>query len=71
MGGFAACETVGVESRRIPRQPEVNDRMTSNWPSVVVYLLLLAFFAVVAIGIGLGAYAASVLKRREGELAEP
>jgi len=39
--------------------------MTANWASVVVNVLVLAFFAVVAIGVGLGAYAATELKRAE------
>jgi len=41
--------------------------MTANWPASVVWVLVLAFFVVVAIGIALGAYAAGVLKKREGE----
>lgn len=40
--------------------------MTANWAAAVVWTLVLAFFAVVAIGVALGAYAASVLKKREG-----
>jgi hypothetical protein len=39
--------------------------MTSNWAAAVVNLLILAFFAVCAIGVGLGAYAATVLKKAE------
>lgn len=39
--------------------------MTPNWAASVVWVLVLAFFAVVGIGIGLSAYAASVLKKRE------
>lgn len=39
--------------------------MTDNWPSVLVYVLLLAFFVVIAVGIAIGAYAASILKKRE------
>jgi hypothetical protein len=39
--------------------------MTANWASVLVNVLILAFFAVVAIGVGLGAYAATVLKKAE------
>lgn len=42
--------------------------MTSNWAAAVVWVLVLAFFVVVAIGVGLGAYAASVLKKRENEI---
>jgi len=41
--------------------------MTANWPAAVVYVLILAFFAVVAIGVGLLAYAANALKRAEPE----
>jgi hypothetical protein len=44
--------------------------MTYNWPASVVYVLILAFFAVVGIGVGLGAYAASVLKKREADVSE-
>lgn len=44
--------------------------MTSNWAAAVVNVLIVAFFAVVAIGIGLGAYAASVLKKRESQAKE-
>lgn len=40
--------------------------MTANWASAVVNTLILAFFAVVAIGVALGAYAASALKKTEG-----
>lgn len=39
--------------------------MTANWAASVVYVLILAFFAVVAIGIGLLAYAAKALKKAE------
>jgi len=53
-----------------PRRPEVNDRMTYNWPAAVVYVLILAFFVVVAVGVGLGAYAASTLKSREADTQE-
>lgn len=41
--------------------------MTPNWAAAVVWVLVLAFFVVVALGVGIGAYAASVLKKREGE----
>lgn len=41
--------------------------MTANWAGAVVNVLILAFFAVVAIGVGLGAYAATALKKCEGE----
>lgn len=44
--------------------------MTSNWAAALVNVLMLAFFAVVLIGIALGAYAASVLKKREKDLGE-
>lgn len=39
--------------------------MTANWPAAVVYVLLAAFFAVTAIGVGLSAYAATQLKKAE------
>jgi hypothetical protein len=39
--------------------------MTANWAAAVVNVLVLAFFAVVLIGVGLGAYAATELKRAE------
>lgn len=39
--------------------------MTANWAAAVVNVLILAFFAVTAIGIGLLAYAASALKKSE------
>ena len=39
--------------------------MTANWASVVVNVLILAFFVVCAIGVGLGAYAATELKKAE------
>jgi hypothetical protein len=39
--------------------------MTANWAAAVVNVLILAFFAVVAIGVGLGAYAATELKKAE------
>lgn len=39
--------------------------MTANWPAALVNVLLLAFFAVTAIGVGLGAYAATSLKKME------
>ena len=40
--------------------------MTANWASVLVYVLILAFFILAAIGIGTGVYAAGVLKKAEG-----
>lgn len=49
---------------------EVNGHMTANWPGSVVYVLLLAFFALAIIGIALGAYAASALKRAESRVEE-
>jgi len=52
---------------RTHRNPEVNEYMTYNWPAAVVYVLILAFFAVVAIGIALGAYAAKQLKKNEAK----
>lgn len=39
--------------------------MTANWSAAVVNVLILAFFAVVAIGVGLGVYAAGALKKAE------
>ena len=39
--------------------------MTANWASAVVNVLILAFFVVVLVGIGLGAYAATTLKKLE------
>lgn len=39
--------------------------MTPNWAGTVVNTLLLAFFAVCAIGIALGVYAARVMKKLE------
>jgi hypothetical protein len=44
--------------------------MTPNWAGAVVNVLVLAFFVLAAIGIGLGAYAASVLKKAEGRSEE-
>lgn len=58
--------TVRVESTRyFSRDTEVNGYMTANWASAVVNVLILAYFVVVAIGIGLGIYAANTLKKRE------
>lgn len=39
--------------------------MTSNWAAAVVNVLIAAFFIVVALGVGLSAYAASALKKAE------
>lgn len=39
--------------------------MTPNWAGAVVNVLVLAFFVACLIGIGLGVYAASVLKKAE------
>lgn len=39
--------------------------MTANWSAALVNVLILAFFVVVALGVALGAYASSVLKKRE------
>ena len=44
--------------------------MTANWPGAVVYVLILAFFVVAAIGIGIGVYAAKVLKKAESMTEE-
>jgi len=41
--------------------------MTPNWPASVVWVLVLAFFVVIAIGIALAAYAATNLKKHEAE----
>jgi hypothetical protein len=40
--------------------------MTPNWAGAVVNVLVLAFFVLALIGIGLGVYAASALKKAEG-----
>jgi hypothetical protein len=39
--------------------------MTANWAAAVVNVLILAFFVVVLVGIGIGAYAATTLKKLE------
>jgi len=39
--------------------------MTANWAATVVNVLVLAFFVVCALGVGLGAYAATELKKAE------
>ena len=58
---------VRVESTRFStRDTEVDGYMTANWAGVVVNMLILGFFALAVIGIGLGVYAAKVLKRLEG-----
>jgi hypothetical protein len=44
---------------------EVSGDMTANWAATVVNVLILAFFVVVAIGVGLGAYAATEMKKAE------
>jgi hypothetical protein len=44
--------------------------MTPNWAGAVVNTLLLAFFAVIAIGVGFGVYAARVLKRLENKATD-
>ena len=44
--------------------------MTPNWAGAVVNVLVLAFFVVCFIGIGLGWYAAGVLKKLEGQQRE-
>ena len=43
--------------------------MTPNWAASVVWVLVLAFFVVVGLGIALGVYAAGQLKKAEGALA--
>jgi len=45
--------------------------MTPNWAGAVVNVLVLAFFVVCFIGIGLGWYAAGVLKKLEAQQKEP
>ena len=45
--------------------------MTANWPAAVVYVLILAFFVVIAIGVALGAYAATVMKKYEASIPAP
>jgi hypothetical protein len=44
--------------------------MTPNWAGAVVNVLVLAFFALAIIGIGLGVYAANALKKAEGRNEE-
>lgn len=44
--------------------------MTANWSAALVNVLILAFFVVVALGVGLGAYAASVLRKQENDAPE-
>jgi ABC-type dipeptide/oligopeptide/nickel transport system permease component len=44
--------------------------MTPNWPAAVVWVLVLAFFVVIAIGVALGAYAAMNLKKLEAEVKQ-
>lgn len=44
--------------------------MTPNWAGAVVNVLVLAFFVVCLIGIGLGWYAARVLKRMEDQIKD-
>jgi len=41
--------------------------MTANWAAAVVNVLILAYFVVVAVGIGIGAYAATRMKKLEDE----
>ena len=48
---------------------EVTGHMTPNWAASVVWVLVLAFFVVVGLGIALGVYAAGQLKKAEGALA--
>jgi hypothetical protein len=45
--------------------------MTYNIPATIFNVLVAAFFIVVILGVVLGAYAATALKRCEGESAEP
>ena len=63
---FAVSSALRVESVRLDSSnSEVHRYMTANWASVVVNVLILAFFVVCAIGVGLGAYAATELKKAE------
>lgn len=39
--------------------------MTDNWAAAVVWVLVLAFFVVTAIGVAIGVYAANALKKSE------
>jgi ABC-type dipeptide/oligopeptide/nickel transport system permease component len=41
--------------------------MTANWAGTLVIVLIVAFFVVVALGIAMGVYAASNLKKCEDE----
>jgi hypothetical protein len=64
---IAVTIQVRVESTRFStRDTEVDEYMTANWAGVVVNMLILGFFALAIIGIGMGIYAAKVLKRLEG-----
>jgi len=42
--------------------------MTPNWAGAVVNTLVLAFFVVIAIGVGFGVYAARQMKKMEEKL---
>lgn len=42
--------------------------MTPNWAGAVVNTLVLAFFVVIAIGVGFGVYAARAMKKMEEKL---
>lgn len=44
--------------------------MTPNWAGAVVNTLVLAFFVVIAIGVGFGVYAAKQMKKMEEKLAD-
>jgi hypothetical protein len=44
--------------------------MTPNWAGAVVNTLVLAFFVVIAIGVGFGIYAAKQLKKLEGKATD-
>lgn len=69
---FAGADWRGANpTSRITRirfdDTEVTGQMTSNWAAAVVNVLILAFFVVVLVGIGIGAYAATTLKKLEEE----
>ncbi len=44
--------------------------MTPNWAGAVVNVLVLAFFALAAVGIAMGVFAANALKKTEGAREE-
>jgi hypothetical protein len=54
---------------RVDNSREVNHQMTPNWAGAVVNTLVVAFFAVIGIGIGFLVYAAKQLKKAEEKLS--